>query len=890
MTKRILSLLICFVLVLATLPAVVLGAETEDATYEVSDLVYMQRLGVFPEDLVTGEALTRNELARIYFRIIAPSMADSEYISVDKPFKDLGDEHFAAAYVVKAGIMDGVSSTEFNPTGTITYSQIVKTLVCFLGYREAAEAHGGYPGGYNIYGTRFGFSQYAPANADDIVTTDVAAALFKLAVDTPVSEVKYLADGSKVITQGDADYLEKYLGIYSFAGVVSATYTENIYETGNVTDYHSVNIEDDKYILNEDTLSLNSLLGYYVNGVAKYDSATDKYEILYYEPMDNIEYVADSRDIIDYDGSNGKITFYDDKDKQKELDISDAYILYNDTLCENYSASVINPFADKTLDGKITMISNDADKKIDVVRVEEYQSYVIKKIHDNKIYNVYHPSVIFDIKNLEDGKVTVENVVGNPISLSSLEDGDIISVFKDMDGNIKKIIVAIDTYVGKIQEITTEGTEILKFKIDGNYFECANRLSEEVKSAKDIEVGDTVKLFFDYNAKVSNVETGDFSEEQIGFLVAMAPEDGLSSTIKVKVLTAMDSMLITKLKSKVSLNSVPLDANDVLTKLGYQRDVSNVTRQPIKYIYDKERDVITDIITVDETIDETSDGFYRYKNLTDDMKNYYRAASKNFRAKLLLSASTVVFVVPEDENDLDDESYNATDSTYFRDGSNTTMFEAYGSKANNPVAEILLITTSSDSGNTLYKKTQYLIVTGSGQRFDSEGEPSYYITGFIDGAEVNYIIDEEALKVAPGGTIPEVGDVLYVGFDKSKKIVISELIFDCSERKMGPGFTSNPTDSNAFAADRFLYGDVSYYDDNAMTISYSDYAPGSEVKKDCYPVSGCKIYEYVTSGRSPEVVVSSGQAIHDSHFNGYPAKVLFYTKNITPQFMIVFHE
>jgi len=889
MTKKIISFVLCFLIAFTVLPICAFGAE--DATFipDVTDLQYMQRLGVFPEDLVSGEPLTRNDLARIYFRILVPNLADSEFLSVEKPFNDLSDEHFAAAYVVKAGIMDGVGNQSFNPDGYLSYTQIVKTLVCFLGYREAAEAKGGYPSGYNMYGARFGFSPYA-SSEDNIVTTDIAAALFKIAVETPVSETSYLADGSKIITQGDEDYLAKYLNVFSVGGVVSATFLENMYETGSVTNYHCVNIEEQKYILNDNTLGLKSLLGYYINGVCKYYADKNQYEMLYYEVIDNKEYVADSRDIISYDSQAGTVTFYDEDDEKETLDISNAYIIYNDSLCESYDSSVINPFTDKTLDGKIIMIDNNRDKRIDVVRIEEYQTYVIKKIHNNKIYNRYHQSVIFDITGLEDGKVAVENVIGNPIALNTLADGDIISVFQDIEGNIKKIVVSIDTYTGAIQEINSEGDDILKIKIDGNYFECANRLTQEVKSANDLKVGDTVKLFFDFNGKVSNIETGDFKKEQMGYLIAMAPESGLSTTIKVKLLTAMDTMIVSKLKSKVYLNGVPMDADDVLTELGYDANASNITPQPVKYVYDKERDVVSHIFTVNENIDETTDGFYRYKNLTDDMKNYYRTSTKNFRAKLLLSGSTVVFIVPEDSSDLSDESYRAMDSTYFTDGSNDTMFEAYGSKANNPVAELLVVKTSSNSSNTVYKKTQYLIVNSFGERLDNEGEPSYYISGFIGGEEVNYLIEEEALKVAPGGVAPGTGDILFVGYDKERKIVVSQLIFDASERRMGPDFATNPTDSNAFATDRFLYGDVSYFDDNAISISYTDYAPGAETKKEHYPVSGCKVYEYVTTGRTPEIILSSSDAIHDEHFNSDSASVILYTKNINPQFIIVFHE
>lgn len=888
MTKRIISLVLSFLVVLTVFPAAVFAYDSSEKLPAISDLDYMKRLGVFPEDLVSGEALTRSDLARIYFRILVPTMADSEYVKVDKPFVDLGDEHFAVAFVAKAGIMSGVSETHFNPEGTVTYNQIAKTLVSFLGYDEAAKHKGGYPAGYNLYAARFGFADYASGD-DYILTTDVAAALFKLAVDVPLADVSYMADGNTVITQGDENYLEKHLGIYSVGGVVSATINENIYETGSTTEYFEIKIEDDTFNLNQNTISIKEFIGYNVNGVAKYNADTKDYDLLYYELDSNKEYIAHSRDIIDYNSKNGVVTFYDEEDEKETLDISNAYIIYNGTLCESYDSNIVNPFADPTLDGKVIMVDNNRDKKIDVVLIEEYQSYVVKKIHNGVIYNKYHPSVMFDISKIEDGDIAVENVLGTPIPLSTITDGDIISVFTDFNGNIKKIIVSIDSYVGKVQEITNEGDEILKFMVDGNYFDCANRLSWEVKNAADVKIGDTVKFYFDFAGKVSNIETDSYSQEQYGFLIAADTETGFVTDARIKVLTAMDTMLITKLKAKTKLNGVPMDDENVLAKLGFERGVSNVKRQIIKYVYDKEKDCITEIVTVDENLDETCDGFYKYKNLTEADTNYYRASSMNFRAKLLLSSATPVFIVPEDDGDLDDESYGASDSTYFTDGSNSIAFDAYGTKAYSPTAEAIVVKTSSGTDSTRYKKTEYLIVNKCGQRLD-EDESSCYISGFVNGAEVNYLIEDEALLVGPGGTAPEAGDVLHIGFDKKKKIVISEFIFDASERKLGPAYTTNPSDSNAFSQDRYLYGSVKYFNDSVVSLEMTDYAAGASVSTESYPITSAKVYEFITTGRTPTVVLSSTAALHDEYHNSYPANIFQYNKNIIPQFIIIFHE
>lgn len=885
--KKFLCLLLCFGVVLTISVGTVFADDTEAENMQNADIEFMKALGIFPADFMSGQALTRNDLAQIYFRIVMPHLADVEYIEIEKKFSDLGDEDFAAAFISDMGIMNGVSTTEFNPDGTLTYSQIIKTLVTFLGYDEMAKDFGGYPGGYMVCGNKFGLNAVNAPTEDAVVTTDAAATLFRLALNINIADVKYCNDGSVTLHEGKENYIEHYMNVYTAEGVVTANYLSDLYHTKGATSFHDIKIDDRIFTLSNSVLGLNELLGYRVKVYARQVNEGDTPEILYYELCDTEVYVVDSKEIEKYDADSGKFTYFDKNNKKRSYDISDAFVLYNNELCENFDADTLNPFDTNLTDGSVRLIDNDGDKKIDVVLIEAYSSYVVKKIVDGKIYNVYRPSVIFDISDLEDGQVAVRNVIGNIIPLSEITEDDIISVFADSAGNIKQIIVTVDTYTGNVKEILQSSTNLVRVNIDGTYFECSNMISNSVVNEKSIRVGKDIKVFFDFNRRICNIETENLSEEKLGYLIRAKKFNPLTDTVDIKILTAMDTFLITKLKSNIYINGIKMTCEEALVALGMTDGAEEVTRQPIKYVYDKEKDEITEIKTVDDTIDETSDGFYRYKRITDDMKSYFRTSTGSFNAKLILGGSTVVFIVPEDATNYDDDTYRADGVSYFPDGSNSVMFEAYGSKAYNPVAEILVI--ESDTPKK-YTSSAYLVVDTVSEILSDDGEHKYCITGFENGKPVSRYIDETVLYIAPDGQAPAIGDVIKVGYDKNKNIIKTWFIFDESTRIMDSSFGMNPTASSAFADDRYLYGSVKYFDDSVVTVSMFDYGAGAVEQLESYTVTGLTVYEVNSKGRIPSVTVSNSNILHDEHHNNYPSNVFIYTDNIVPKFMVIYTD
>ncbi len=100
--------------------------------------------------------ITRAEAAAIIMRIMG--MAAVEDTRINTQFSDVTSEHWASGIIAAAAdsaIVNGMGDGTFAPSAEVTYDQVVKMLVCAMGYQKKAEASVAagtnvFPTGYNI--------------------------------------------------------------------------------------------------------------------------------------------------------------------------------------------------------------------------------------------------------------------------------------------------------------------------------------------------------------------------------------------------------------------------------------------------------------------------------------------------------------------------------------------------------------------------------------------------------------------------------------------------------------------------------------------------------------------------------------------------------------------
>lgn len=105
------------------------------------------------------------------------------------PFIDVTPEHWAYKYVCAAyenGLIIGDESGHFNPDNQVTNIELVKMLICLLGYGDMAEMTGGYPAGYTAAATRLGITANMSLDANDVAIRNDAATMIYNSLDIPM--------------------------------------------------------------------------------------------------------------------------------------------------------------------------------------------------------------------------------------------------------------------------------------------------------------------------------------------------------------------------------------------------------------------------------------------------------------------------------------------------------------------------------------------------------------------------------------------------------------------------------------------------------------------------------------------------------------------------------
>lgn len=123
--------------------------------------------------------ITRAEFSKVIVKTIG---AEHYFYSNNSEFYDVSYDLWSADYIYVAknlGIINGVSSTMFEPESNITYEQATKMIVAALGYNEEAVKLGGYPSGYITKANELGILDNVYCNMPDYATRgDVATMVY----------------------------------------------------------------------------------------------------------------------------------------------------------------------------------------------------------------------------------------------------------------------------------------------------------------------------------------------------------------------------------------------------------------------------------------------------------------------------------------------------------------------------------------------------------------------------------------------------------------------------------------------------------------------------------------------------------------------------------------
>lgn len=833
------------------------------------DMSFAVNMGFVSPGQDPDAPVTRAELASVYCNIILGDDVQGSALENMESFTDVSYEDALGVNLVNSlGIMRGVGGGLFNPEGSVTYIQLLKSMICFLGYEDMAEASGGYPYGYLIQAVRLGIGNGNAPSPDAVVTYAKVASVLKLALNVNVRNVS-----EEVIIDDSKNYLQFYKDIEYRTGIVEGTDSVNVSNSEELK-YYEVIVDGTEMVLTNNTITLNDMIGHSVRVYLRENAG--KPEVIHYEVLDQNHTVEISAgNLIGI--SDGTISYYDDDDSEEKLKYKkSAYFVYNSSLAESVDASVINRLTSGTVDGSIKALDNNDDGTYDYIFINIYDTLVVDRVSDGMITNVYKPYIITELDKYAPEEMIIVNVYGERIKHTDIASGDIINVERDLAGSITKITVTVDKLTGKLEAAENSDGTVSAITLEGITYSVSNHF-KHTEESKNLILGDTVTAYFNKDGQVARISAETEQEYKIGYLVDGKELAGLDGGFQFRIFTSDEKFEILTLCDKVYINDEDrLSAENAFAKAGFEN--GRIIRQPIRYaLY---RGKIAKIVYRDLSNDGTQKGMYMFAGFDGNTASpRYKASMMTFSGKLLVNGTTIMFKVPEDSNrDYDDGYYCGAASSFINDDDISKKYEAYGIEPDSPFAKIMVYKTAAKP--TVKADTNMTVVEKLTTALNVESEEIYRIHGMNNGSAVVY----EALKSEIGELSLVFGDVIRV-YSEGNYVRKVDKVFDYKTRTLQTA--TNPSTTDFYSEGRFMYGRVKrLYSETALIEMYDK--SSDSYTYEWYPVSGFKIM--VCDEDSETISSATAADIYDEeHFGeSLACDMIIHTRHGNPKTTVIY--
>lgn len=474
---------------------------------------------------------------------------------------------------------------------------------------------------------------------------------------------------------------------------------------------------------------LLSLFGKNVEGYAKYDDLTDKYDVvLLRENTKNS--VSKTYNLKDGYINGADLTFDNEDGSEDRYTISDIeYAMYNgDYLPKN---DVRNYFDGRN--ATVTFSSSDGGDLYNVAIIKEFTTYPVKGTNaiDKRIifdYNLQYDSKTY-LQVDSSGTTDFYDSDLNPVLLSDIANESVISFYQNSSKTYTEIIVSNEVVVGTVDGVS--GSEYLLS--DGNEYEVSPTYIQAVnsKQATALEYGLDGKFYISYDGRIADCQVGNGNSLEFGFL----KKCGFTSRGSVlddkkyglKIFSSNGKWLTVELADKVKLDGKSrVEKEDVVNIIA----ANSVEGTLIRYGVNDEGKVNV-LDTIIETSNEDTDTKRIVKKwtLSGVEANWSQGMSWS-GCPGKITGSTIIFNIP---NDLSKENLYtiSTTSIFVQDSKYNVDFY---SPDNFLRCAAAIVNEYDSSASLTYQGSHFMGVESVKQVYDKENdETTYKVTGWIWG-------------------------------------------------------------------------------------------------------------------------------------------------------------
>lgn len=471
MKTKLLIVAVCISLFFSIIGGFCVSASSENTDRGAEAFEFLRAVGILEEDCVyTPELMiNRGMFAKLAVGLSGYGLNEAE----DSVFEDIEKSEYKqyinSAY--KYGYIAGVDETHFAPDLTITNEQAIKITMSILGYDHMAQEMGGYPSGYMRVASECRILKNI-SGTSGVLNMRNAMILLYNAMHTDIAKLNSSGkDYEYVITEGET-ILTKNFDIYTYEGIMDKTaYTDLLVQDSGMKK-GMVGIGELAFDING--TNAEDFLGCYVT--LYYDASDEQsdYKVVYVEvnKKKTITEVFENTQNILVDGN--LVEYYEDGVLLKKMRVSPTASIIKNGKLSTMSIDDIEEIEK----GSIELISNDGDKIADVVRVTEYETYIVggvsesagiitiqdgTRIEVDSLNDEYDFSILKDNEDISLSEITSENVL-------------LIAASEGKGRNLKKIFVGSNSVRGIVskKDVDTVTIDTKEYKADRNILDSIN--------------------------------------------------------------------------------------------------------------------------------------------------------------------------------------------------------------------------------------------------------------------------------------------------------------------------------------------------------------------------------------------------------------------------------
>jgi len=761
MQKMLLLVMICVLIPVNTVFAEnnILEGKTFEEAVEVLDV-----LGVINDsenEFNVDANITRGEFTVMLCKVLGYD--EPLYGTYTNLFSDVASDHYAInsiGILSELGIVNGFENGRFYPDEPIIFSHAVKMTVCALGYDLLAVRKGGTISSFITVAQQIDLLEDISLKGDSVVPGGIAAQLIYNSLFVDLLKQTNFGENSSYEVQRDVNLLSEKFNTFKRSGRITAAEYTSLFDTKGAGE-GKIAIGEEKY--KSAIVSPEKWLGYEVDFYVRYyDGFDEAGTVIYVRPMleeDNV--ITVEAENICSRTTDDVFAYYEMPDyKEKEVNIKNAYVVYNGQAATNYSDVDFKPDC-----GSVTLIDTDYNNIYDVVMIISYDVCIVNSASSSKLTFKYGKEAI----NLDpsDKKVEYKFIKnGEEIDYRDVAEWDVCSVKKTKDEKRYEFYISDAKITGMVKQLTEDTVTIgeKEYPFGASYTKAVENPEVTVVTP---QVGEDFTLYLDMFGYVSGTQKEAFPMlgEGYGYLLDCKQEtQALSNKMWFRILTSDIgcNVQVFKAAQKMKLNGTVLENITDAPEL-FDATERKIKKQLIIYELNGAGEIKA-LHTAKDKFHETVDGapnpYYEdnYAGYTEgeftldyafDRAAYRVGSNRSFHySKFRVYTNSLVFIVPNVDDPKDEECRVTKANSYLKSDTYYSNVSLYDTTTDYDVSVMVeLVGSNAAFGfDTIDDGEQIAVVDHVSQSLNSDGAQVPCFNGYYGGSYVSYPAYSDELK------------------------------------------------------------------------------------------------------------------------------------------------